>query len=65
MGENAEYEDGTTQGCFSSPDVVTGDHDWRLISEETTRLREDDGRANFTRRWYCTRCRLVEDWTSE
>jgi hypothetical protein len=67
---NAERIDGTNVPCFylgdveqTLPDLLT--HDWVLISETPLRERDDeDGRPNWCRRWYCRRCRLIEEWTS-
>jgi hypothetical protein len=61
--ENGEYRDRDEylDACIEGP------HDWRLMSEERIREEPDtpDGRPNFLRRWYCTRCRLVESWSSQ
>jgi hypothetical protein len=59
---NAERSDGTDVPCLSFEGVEQL-HDWTLIVE-APRGRDEDGRERFARRWYCRRCRLVEQWTS-
>ena len=62
MNVNAEYRDGSEYegGC-----IAGSEHDWRLISERTGEvLVGDNEETRHWRRWYCTRCRLVEAWTS-
>jgi hypothetical protein len=58
---NTEYGFGGEAECVYV-DGVQQPHDWRLIGEEPREV--DDERPTFRRRWYCTRCRLVEQWTS-
>lgn len=66
MTENAEYEHRLSRTLGSEPCItVSTPHDWRLIEETRRRRQHEEGVTNYRRRWYCTRCRLVEDWTSE
>jgi hypothetical protein len=62
-GVTPEWLNRTQTACVVAAGDGTPLHDWRLISEEPLHPTDEAG-ANYRRRWYCRRCRLVEEWAS-